>query len=187
MHIKIKRIAVLVVLADKLGRVSLIHRLLQRDALGDELAANIDIGRMRAHREGREHRALDQQVRIMAQDLAILAGTRLGFIGVDDEVMRAPVVHLRHEGPLHAGGEARTAAPTQAGGFHLVDDPVTAHLEQVLGAVPIAALECAFQARILPAVEVREDAVAIVKHAAKSGSGWRGSLSRFPPAWFRFR
>jgi hypothetical protein len=37
-----------------------------------------------------EQAALDQRVRIVAHDVAVLAGARLGFVGIDDEVMRPP-------------------------------------------------------------------------------------------------
>ena len=56
----------------------------ERLGLADELAADVDIGGPRAHREAREQRALDQLVRIVADDLAVLATARLGFVGVDN-------------------------------------------------------------------------------------------------------
>ena len=65
--------AVDVVLADQLGLVGLIDRRLQALALADELAAHVDEAGVRPHGEGGEQRALDQQVRIVAHDLAVLA------------------------------------------------------------------------------------------------------------------
>ena len=40
---------------------------------------------VRAHGEAGQHHAFEQPVRIEAQDIAVLTGARLGFIGVDDE------------------------------------------------------------------------------------------------------
>ena len=46
---------------------------------------------MRAHGEAGDQAALDQVMRIVAQDLAVLAGAGLGFVGIDDEIVRAAV------------------------------------------------------------------------------------------------
>ena len=51
-------------------------------------AAHVDVGGVRAHRERGEQRALDQRMRVVAQDLAVLAGAGLRFVGVDDEIVR---------------------------------------------------------------------------------------------------
>src|SRR5471032_489131 len=103
-------------------------------------------------------------MRIVAQDVAILAGAGLRFVGVHDEIMR-PVLHfLRHERPFEAGGEARAATAAQAGLLHLVDDGVDAARQDLLGAVPRAALTGAFETPIVEAVEVGEDAVLVGKH-----------------------
>jgi hypothetical protein len=42
-------------------------------------------------REAGDQAALDQRVRIVAHDVAVLAGARLGFVGIDDEIMRPAV------------------------------------------------------------------------------------------------
>jgi hypothetical protein len=68
---------VLVVLADEVGLIGLVDGALQRLALADIFAADIDVGRMRAHGEGGDQAALDQRMRVVAHDLAILAGARL--------------------------------------------------------------------------------------------------------------
>ncbi len=61
----------------------------------------------------------------------VLAGARLGLVGVDDEVLRLGVV-LRDEGPLHAGREAGAAATAQAGVLDGGDDVVGRHRERLL-------------------------------------------------------
>lgn len=130
-----------------------------------------------AKREGRtgvgvhgaagDEAALDELVRVAAQDLAVLAvargragaasglastagqqvsshapGTGLALIGVDDEVARAAVLlpaGLVHERPLEARGEAGAAATAEARVLDLLDDVGVALGDDVLGAVPVAA------------------------------------------------
>ena len=73
------------------GLVGLVDRRLQALALADELAAHVDEGGVRAHGEAGDQAALDQRVRVVAHDLAVLAGAGLGLVGVDDEVARPAV------------------------------------------------------------------------------------------------
>src|SRR5690606_12431875 len=129
------------VLAQQASVVGLGHGREQRLGLADELAADVDVSRPRAHREAGYQRAFDQLVRIVADDLAILARTRLGLVGIDHQEARATVLALlRHERPLHASREPRPAAAPQTRRLDLVDDPVLADFHQRLGVVPIAAL-----------------------------------------------
>src|SRR5581483_6273210 len=113
--IEIERPAVDIVLADQLGLIGLVDRGLQTLALPDELAAHIDVAGMGAHREAREQAALDQEMRIVPHDLAVLAGAWLGLVGVDDEIAwPAVLVLLRHEGPFQPGRKSCAAAAAQA-------------------------------------------------------------------------
>ena len=82
--------AVLVVLADKPGVARLIDRRLQTLALADELAAHVDEGGVGAHGEAGDETALDEQMRIVPHDLAVLAGAGLGLVGVDHEIAGRP-------------------------------------------------------------------------------------------------
>ena len=90
MHEEVEIAAVDVVLADQLGVVGLIDRGLQPLALADEFAANIDVAGVRRHGAAGDQAPLDQQMRIVPHDLAVLAGAGLGLVGVDDEIMRPP-------------------------------------------------------------------------------------------------
>jgi hypothetical protein len=103
-------------------------------------------------------------VRIVAQNVAVLAGTRLAFVGIDDEVMRAGAHFLGHERPFETGRKTGAAAAAQAGGLHLFDDPVAALGEQILGAIPIAPGLRALQAEVMDAVEIGKDAIFIAQH-----------------------
>jgi hypothetical protein len=174
------------ILAQKARVVGLFDRLDQVLRLIIEFAAHIDVAGMGAHREARDQAALDQQVRIVTHDVAILAGAGLRLVGIHDEIVR-PVLHfLGHEGPLHAGREACATAAAQARFLHLVDDRVYAAVEDRLGVVPGATGTRAGQAPIVYAVEVGEDAVLVAEHAATRPSALsvrpRAPTSGGPPA-----
>src|SRR6266702_5835770 len=163
--VDVERPAIDVVLADQLGLIGLVDRGLEMLALADEFAADIDVAGVRVHRAARDQAAFDQEMRIMPHDLAILAGAGLGLVGVDDEIARPAVGRfLRHERPFQAGREAGAATATQAGGLHLVDDPVAALVDDTLGAIPGAAAPRTLEPPIVEAVEVLEDAVLVLEH-----------------------
>ena len=87
----------------------------------DELAANVDEGLLSLDGPRGDRDTLQHLVRIFINDLAILVGAGLGFVGVDDEVdglARLSVEEL----PLHAGREAGAAAAAQAGDFDFLTD-----------------------------------------------------------------
>ena len=168
MDVEVEVVAVDVVLADELRLIGLVDRGLQPLALADELAAHIDVARAAVHRAAGDQAALDQKMRIVPHDLAVLAGAGLGLVGIDHEIVRPVADGLGHERPFHAGREARAAAAAQARRLHLVDDGVAALLQDRLGAVPGAALARAFEAPVALAVEVLEDAVLVVEHLRPS-------------------
>ena len=107
---------------------------------------------MRPHGVGREKSALDQEVRIVPQDFAVLAGAGLGFVAVDDEIMGPAIGLLGHERPFEAGAEASTAPAAKAARLHLVDDPVLALFDDGLGAIPGAPRTRAAEPPIVEAV-----------------------------------
>lgn len=154
------------ILADEAPGISLFDGGEEHLRLVDELAADVDVSRAGAHRETGDQRALDQLMRIVADDLAVLARARLGFVGIDDQEARAAILaFLGHEAPLHAGREARATATTQARGLHDVDDAVLPDLEQLLRIVPVAPLHGGVDAPVLIAMDVGEDAVLVLQRA----------------------
>jgi hypothetical protein len=163
-HDDIEGKAVDVILADEIGLVGLVHRRLQALALAHKLAADVDEAGMRPHGEAGHQAAFDQQMRVVAHDLAILAGAGLRLVGIDDEIMRPPVGLLRHERPLEAGGKACAAAAAQAGGLDLVDNAIAALLEDRFGAIPRAPRARARKPPVVQAVEVRENTILILEH-----------------------
>src|SRR5580692_10317907 len=98
---------------------------------------------------------------IIAHDLAVFAGARLRFVGIDDEIGGPRRIGLRHEGPFEASREAGAAAAAQTRRLHLVDDPVLALFNQPFGVVPGTAGAGAGETRIAEAVEIGEDAIFI--------------------------
>ena len=86
-----------IVLADQARGIGLVDSGLQALALADELAPDIDVAGVCVDREGGEQGAFDKEVWVVAEDLPVLAGSGLGFICVDHEVMRTAVRLSRHE------------------------------------------------------------------------------------------
>src|SRR5690606_3781822 len=86
-----------------------------------ELAAQVVVGDGRTGRVACDRESLDDGVRVVAQDVAILARTRLRLVGIAQDVF-LPRHVARHERPLEPGRETRTTAPAQRTLLELVDD-----------------------------------------------------------------
>src|SRR4051794_27449460 len=82
MDVEIEIPAVPVVLADELRLIGLVDGGLQALALTNELAADVDVAGVRRHGGAGNQTALDQEMRFVPHDLAILAGAGLGFIRI---------------------------------------------------------------------------------------------------------
>eukprot|EP00227_Mantoniella_beaufortii_P011202 CAMPEP_0197590548 /NCGR_PEP_ID=MMETSP1326-20131121/11475_1 /TAXON_ID=1155430 /ORGANISM="Genus nov. species nov., Strain RCC2288" /LENGTH=441 /DNA_ID=CAMNT_0043155651 /DNA_START=195 /DNA_END=1517 /DNA_ORIENTATION=- len=162
------------VLAQEPRGVRLVACPLQGEALVDVLPADVDVARARAHGGARDQAPLDQLVRVVPHDFAVLARAGLGLVGVDDQVGRTAVRYLWHEGPLEAGGEAGAAAPAQARRLDFVDDPVRAHQHEVLGAMPVPALHRPLEERVVDPIQVGEDAVLVAQPSVVALRGGRG-------------
>lgn len=89
-----------------------------------ELAADVDVGGAGAHGAAGDQATLDEFVRVVAHDLAVLARARLALVGVDDQIARPAVRRLVHEAPLQARREAGAAATAQTRLLHLACDRV---------------------------------------------------------------
>ena len=125
------------VLADVALRVGLgelgLHHLLHVV----ELAADVDVGDLRADRPAADQAALEQQVRVALHQHVILERAGLALVGVAGDVLRQRRV-LEDELPLHAGRESGAAAAAQARGLDHVDDGARLHAERL--AQPVVAL-----------------------------------------------
>ena len=74
------------VLSNETLRVGLIDGSLQLLLLVPELTTNVDVSCFGAHAKAHNQGAFDELVRVVAQDLAVLASAGFGLIRVDDEV-----------------------------------------------------------------------------------------------------
>ncbi len=110
------------VLAEEVFRLRLGDGFLEDFRAEGEFAADIDIGEMHVVGEAGDDHAFEHLVRVLVDDLLVLEGAGLRFVGVADEINRLGVFGGIDEAPFHAAGEARAAAPAQAGGFHFGDD-----------------------------------------------------------------
>ena len=96
-----------------------------------KLAADVDVGRLRAERETGDQDSLDQLVGILVNNVAVLECPRLRFIGVADQVDRLFFVGL-DKAPFHAAGKPGAAAAPQARSLHFVHDFRARHLDRLL-------------------------------------------------------
>ena len=89
-------------------------------------------------------------MRIEAQDVAVLAGAGLGFVGIDHEIGGPRRIGcLGMNDHLRPVGKSGAAAPAQIRFLDLVDDGIAAPRQQLLGVVPDAALARAGQAPVV--------------------------------------
>ena len=93
------------------------------------LTAHVDECRVGSDRVRGDDHSLDQSVGGGHHQRNVLAGPRLGFVGIDHEVLGLGVV-LRDEAPLHPRREASTAAAAQAGFLDKGDDFGRLHLQR---------------------------------------------------------
>ncbi len=120
------------VFAEQSGAIGFFKRRLETFVRLDELAAQIVVADGRAHGVSRDRHAFDDEVRVVAQNVAVLEGSRLAFVGVAHQVFLPRGLRI-HEAPFHAGRETGAAAAAQRRGFQLLDDarrirPLAQHL-----------------------------------------------------------
>ena len=166
------------ILTKQASVIRLVNCSLQAARLIHKFAADIDIGGMRPHRKTSNHTALKQLVWLMADNVAVLACTWLGLIGIDDEVMRTILDFLGHERPFQPGRKASAAPSTQARSLHPLDDLVRAQLEQLRRIRPVTPLRGPLEASITPPIDVGENTICILKHwplpivSVSASQGW---------------
>ena len=97
------------ILADQPGGIGFIDCCLKALRLVIEFAADIDVDGGASHAGTGEHAAFEQFMRFVAEDVTVLAGAGLAFIGIDDEVAW-PVALFRHKRPFEAGRKTGTAS-----------------------------------------------------------------------------
>ena len=98
----------------------------------EDLAVDVVVARRDAHRIGGDGHALDDDVRVVAQDVAILERAGLALVGVADQILLAREL-ARHEAPLEPRGKACPTPPAQAGSLDLGDDLLGGHGRLAIG------------------------------------------------------
>ena len=101
--------------AEVAGRIRLLDRGLQAAIRQVELAAHVDERVAHAERVAGDQHRLDQLVRVVLEDPAILERAGLAFVGVRAQEVRLAVVGLDH-GPLAADREGGAAVAEDARG-----------------------------------------------------------------------
>lgn len=80
------------VLSNQALFVGFLNRTLEDGGFVVEFAPDIDVGRGTIHSSTGDKTAFDKFMGILAHDLAVLACSRLAFIGIDDEIARLGVL-----------------------------------------------------------------------------------------------
>ncbi|GMT31566.1 hypothetical protein PFISCL1PPCAC_22863, partial [Pristionchus fissidentatus] len=151
------------VLAEETRLQSLVDGLLENDGFVVELSTDVDVGSTSAHCHSSDEAALNELVRVVSHDLAILARSRLSLVSVNYEVLRTAIEGLLHESPLHSGRETGSSATAQSRGGHLLQNPVLALENDFLRLVPISSLHGSLETVVVAAVQIGEDTVLILE------------------------
>ena len=134
------------ILAKKSLGVGVFDRLLHDDRQIAILAAYVDISGMRTDRDGGNHDAFDDRVRIVFENQAVLAGSGLALVAVAEHIFRFGRL-LRHKRPLHPRAEPGATSSAQARVLHLGNDRVRAHAQSLLHGLIAVQLEIAIDLR----------------------------------------
>jgi hypothetical protein len=113
-------------LAEVAGGARFLERFLEALVDLEDLAVDVVVGDVDAHRVRRDRHPFDDDVRVEHQQVAVLAGAGLAFVGIADEVLGAREL-ARHEAPLEAGRKACAAAAAQARRLDLGDHLLGRH------------------------------------------------------------
>src|SRR5690606_9240552 len=107
--------------------------------------------------------------------VAVLECTRLAFVGIADQILLARQ-GTRHEAPLQAGGEARTATAAQRRRLDFSNDVIGRHSrgQDLAQGFVAAALDVVFQTPVRavdPFQDLRADVAVVEDHAGGEVSG----------------
>src|SRR5262252_7322305 len=121
-HVKVASAAKDVLADESLG-IGILDRLLHDDRKVAVFATDVDVSAFRPDRESGNHHTFDHRVRIVLEDQAVFASAGLTFVAVAKNVLRLGRL-FGNKRPLYPSGEARAAAPAEAGRLHLVDNGI---------------------------------------------------------------
>src|SRR6266581_2871486 len=108
------------VFPDEAGATRLGERFLAALVDVPDLPVDVVVARADPHRVGGDRHAFDDDMRVVAQYVAVLEGPGLALVRIAHQIFRARKL-ARHEAPLEARRKTRPAAPAQRGLFHLTD------------------------------------------------------------------
>src|SRR6266852_6201113 len=117
------------IFAEIVARISFVERGLDDVEHVAVFPANVNEAVVRIDRAAGDGDALDHLVRIHLHQRTVFAGARFGFVRIADDISGFRRI-LGDEGPFHAGGEARAAAPAEVRFLDFVDDRFRRHLLQ---------------------------------------------------------
>ncbi|MNX65594.1 hypothetical protein D3C86_966600 [compost metagenome] len=120
------------VLAQKARCLGFFHGTVQVLGGGGVFATQEDVATVGFQCAGTDQHAFDQQMGQLLHQHAVFPGVRLHFIRVAQQVADVDGFVFGHQAPLHASGEACTAAAFEAGVFHGLDDVVLGHVGEGL-------------------------------------------------------
>jgi len=107
--------------AQEIGGARLFQRFFEAVVVGENFTVDVVVTHGDAHGVSADGHAFDQGMRVVANNVAVLEGTRLAFVGIADEVFLAREL-ARHEAPLQAGRETGAAAAAQGRCLQFGDD-----------------------------------------------------------------
>ncbi len=128
------------VLAQQAGSLGFVDGTVEVFRRRGVLATQEDVATIGLQRAGADQHAFDQQMGLLLHQHAVLPGVGLHFIRVAQQVADVHGFIFGHQAPLHARGEAGTAAALEAGILDALHDVVARHLGQGLASGDIAVL-----------------------------------------------
>merc|ERR1711991_9454 len=86
---------------------------------------------------------------------------------------RSPITNRRHERPFQTTGKSGSSTSSKPTGLNLVDDPVSAAVQNILGAVPVTPLHGTLEASIMLVVQISENSVLVLQTAMEQSCSCR--------------
>lgn len=105
--------------------------------------------------EHRRRRHARQEERINSKTLQ----NHTALVRVHDQITRPPIANFWHETPLQSAREAGASPASQTRLLHLLNNPVGALDDQVLGPIPVTPRLGTLQEGIVTTVYIRKDAI----------------------------
>jgi len=152
-----------------------------RNGLAQEFAADVVVTHRRRHRIAADGHALDHRMRVVTQDVAVMAGARFGLVRIAHRVFLNRR-GARHEAPFHPGGKRGAAAAAQARHLHLLDHFLARRLlaQNLLPRLVAAEFPIALHGpRLLVVQRLEQHQILFVRHLSSSNALSMDSVVRF--------